>query len=156
TAVRPDRRRRARRLLRGPAPAVREPGHRAPPRPDSPGRTAEAARTGPARRPRRTVGRASAHRGLPHPPRLGPPAARGHHRRPWPPRSGAARRRRTRGGDHPREDRAMSQRIVAADVVVTSPDRNFVTLRLTTSEGLTGLGDATLNGRELAVAAYLT
>ena len=47
-------------------------------------------------------------------------------------------------------------RIVKADVVVTSPDRNFVTLRITTSEGLTGLGDATLNGRELAVATYLS
>jgi mannonate dehydratase len=46
-------------------------------------------------------------------------------------------------------------RIVAADVVVTSPGRNFVTLKLTTDEGLTGLGDATLNGRELAVVAYL-
>jgi len=46
-------------------------------------------------------------------------------------------------------------KIVAADVVVTSPDRNFVTLRLTTDDGLTGLGDATLNGRELAVEAYL-
>jgi len=47
-------------------------------------------------------------------------------------------------------------RIVGAEVVVTSPDRNFVTLRITTSEGLTGLGDATLNGRELAVATYLS
>jgi mannonate dehydratase len=46
-------------------------------------------------------------------------------------------------------------KIVAADVVVTSPDRNFVTLRVTTDEGLVGLGDATLNGRELAVVAYL-
>jgi mannonate dehydratase len=46
-------------------------------------------------------------------------------------------------------------RIAAADVVVTSPTRNFVTLKLTTDDGLTGLGDATLNGRELAVAAYL-
>ncbi|WP_336204467.1 hypothetical protein [Nonomuraea sp. LPB2021202275-12-8] len=45
--------------------------------------------------------------------------------------------------------------IEAADVVVTSPDRNFVTLRITTAEGLVGLGDATLNGRELAVVAYL-
>ena len=43
-----------------------------------------------------------------------------------------------------------------ADVVVTSPDRNFVTLKITTDDGLTGLGDATLNGRELAVVAYLT
>ncbi|MEH0110413.1 D-mannonate dehydratase ManD [Tersicoccus sp. MR15.9] len=46
-------------------------------------------------------------------------------------------------------------KIVAADVVVTSPTRNFVTLKVTTDEGVTGLGDATLNGRELSVAAYL-
>ncbi|WP_415274600.1 D-mannonate dehydratase ManD [Aquiluna sp. Uisw_065] len=45
--------------------------------------------------------------------------------------------------------------IVKAEVVVTSPDRNFVTLKLTTEEGFTGLGDATLNGRELAVVSYL-
>ena len=42
-----------------------------------------------------------------------------------------------------------------AEVIVTSPDRNFVTLRLTTDDGLVGIGDATLNGRELAVVAYL-
>ncbi len=47
-------------------------------------------------------------------------------------------------------------KITAADVVVTSPTRNFVTLKLTTDEGVTGLGDATLNGRELAVASYLS
>jgi mannonate dehydratase len=46
-------------------------------------------------------------------------------------------------------------RIRSAEVIVTSPGRNFVTLKITTDEGLTGLGDATLNGRELAVAAYL-
>jgi len=46
-------------------------------------------------------------------------------------------------------------RIAGAQVVVCSPGRNFVTLRLTTDDGLTGLGDATLNGREQAVAAYL-
>jgi mannonate dehydratase len=46
-------------------------------------------------------------------------------------------------------------RIVAAKVIVTCPDRNFVTLKLTTEDGLTGVGDATLNGRELAVASYL-
>ncbi len=46
-------------------------------------------------------------------------------------------------------------RIDKAEVIVTSPDRNFVTLRLTTDDGLVGLGDATLNGRELAVVAYL-
>jgi mannonate dehydratase len=45
--------------------------------------------------------------------------------------------------------------IEQAEVIVTSPDRNFVTLRLTTDEGHVGLGDATLNGRELAVVAYL-
>jgi mannonate dehydratase len=45
--------------------------------------------------------------------------------------------------------------IARADVVVCSPGRNFVTLKLTTDDGLTGLGDATLNGRELAVEAYL-
>ncbi|MFJ8749076.1 D-mannonate dehydratase ManD [Streptomyces sp. NPDC102441] len=46
-------------------------------------------------------------------------------------------------------------KIISADTVVTSPDRNFVTLRITTDDGLTGLGDATLNGRELAVDTYL-
>ena len=45
--------------------------------------------------------------------------------------------------------------IEKAEVLVTSPGRNFVTLRVTTSDGVTGLGDATLNGRELSVAAYL-
>ncbi len=48
-----------------------------------------------------------------------------------------------------------ADRIVAAEVLVTSPGRNYVTLKITTAEGLTGWGDATLNGRELAVAAYL-
>ena len=38
-------------------------------------------------------------------------------------------------------------KIVDAKVVVCSPGRNFVTLKLTTDEGITGLGDATLNGR---------
>ena len=46
-------------------------------------------------------------------------------------------------------------KIQSAEVIVTSPDRNFVTLKLTTEDGLTGLGDATLNGRELAVVSYL-
>ncbi|GAA4520003.1 MULTISPECIES: D-mannonate dehydratase ManD [Nonomuraea] len=46
-------------------------------------------------------------------------------------------------------------KITAADVIVTSPDRNFVTLKITTDDGITGLGDGTLNGRELAVASYL-
>ncbi|HXB53142.1 MAG TPA: D-mannonate dehydratase ManD [Vicinamibacteria bacterium] len=47
-------------------------------------------------------------------------------------------------------------KIVEARVIVTCPGRNFVTLKLVTEDGLHGLGDATLNGRELAVAAYLT
>ena len=46
--------------------------------------------------------------------------------------------------------------IVAAKVIVTCPGRNFVTLKVTTLDGLTGVGDATLNGRELAVASYLS
>jgi mannonate dehydratase len=45
--------------------------------------------------------------------------------------------------------------IVAARVIVTCPGRNFVTLKIETRSGLTGVGDATLNGRELAVASYL-
>ncbi|MEU7826157.1 D-mannonate dehydratase ManD [Catellatospora sp. NPDC049133] len=47
-------------------------------------------------------------------------------------------------------------KIVAAEVIVTSPSRNFVTLKITTEDGITGLGDGTLNGRELSVASYLT
>ncbi len=47
-------------------------------------------------------------------------------------------------------------RIVDARVVVTCPGRNFTTLKIVTEDGLYGLGDATLNGRELAVAAYLS
>lgn len=46
-------------------------------------------------------------------------------------------------------------RIAAARVIVTCPGRNFVTLKIVTDEGVTGVGDATLNGREQAVAAYL-
>src|SRR6201987_2312302 len=46
-------------------------------------------------------------------------------------------------------------KIVRADVIVTCPGRNFVTLKIVTDDGVHGLGDATLNGRELAVKAYL-
>ncbi|HEX7106804.1 MAG TPA: D-mannonate dehydratase ManD [Acidothermaceae bacterium] len=46
-------------------------------------------------------------------------------------------------------------RIVEARVIVTCPGRNFVTLKITTADGVTGVGDATLNGRELSVASYL-
>ena len=47
-------------------------------------------------------------------------------------------------------------KIVDARVIVTCPGRNFVTLKLVTDDGVTGVGDATLNGRELAVASYLS
>ncbi len=46
-------------------------------------------------------------------------------------------------------------RIVDAKVIVTCPGRNFVTLKIVTTDGVYGIGDATLNGREKAVAAYL-
>jgi mannonate dehydratase len=47
-------------------------------------------------------------------------------------------------------------KIVDAKVIVCCPGRNFVTLKLLTEDGIHGLGDATLNGRELAVASYLS
>jgi mannonate dehydratase len=47
-------------------------------------------------------------------------------------------------------------KIVDAKVIVCSPGRNFVTLKIVTEDGIHGLGDATLNGRELAVASYLS
>src|SRR3546814_4363754 len=58
-------------------------------------------------------------------------------------------------------DAAMNSRsekltIRDARVVVTCPGRNFVTLVIETDQGVTGIGDATLNGRELAVASYLS
>ncbi len=46
-------------------------------------------------------------------------------------------------------------KIVDIKVIVTCPGRNFVTVKIITDEGVYGVGDATLNGRELAVAAYL-
>jgi mannonate dehydratase len=46
-------------------------------------------------------------------------------------------------------------RITDARVIVCSPGRNFVTVKIVTESGIHGLGDATLNGRELAVASYL-
>ncbi len=46
-------------------------------------------------------------------------------------------------------------KIRSARVIVCSPGRNFVTLKIQTEDGVTGLGDATLNGRELSVASYL-
>jgi mannonate dehydratase len=46
-------------------------------------------------------------------------------------------------------------KIKDAKVIVCSPGRNFVTLKIITDEGIYGLGDATLNGMEKAVASYL-
>jgi mannonate dehydratase len=46
--------------------------------------------------------------------------------------------------------------ITDARVIVTCPGRNFVTLKIVTADGSFGLGDATLNGRELAVVSYLS
>jgi len=46
-------------------------------------------------------------------------------------------------------------KITGANVFVCCPGRNFVTLKIYTDEGVFGLGDATLNGRELAVVSYL-
>ncbi len=46
-------------------------------------------------------------------------------------------------------------KISEARVIVTCPGRNFVTLKIVTDEGLSGIGDATLNGRELSVVSYL-
>jgi len=46
-------------------------------------------------------------------------------------------------------------KIERARVIVTCPGRNFVTLKIETDQGVYGIGDATLNGREKAVVAYL-
>ncbi|WP_108258723.1 D-mannonate dehydratase ManD [Mangrovicoccus ximenensis] len=46
-------------------------------------------------------------------------------------------------------------KITDIKIIVSSPGRNFVTVKIFTDEGLTGIGDATLNGREKAVVAYL-
>ena len=39
--------------------------------------------------------------------------------------------------------------------ILTSPGRNFVTVKVITQSGVVGYGDGTLNGRELAAASYL-
>jgi mannonate dehydratase len=46
-------------------------------------------------------------------------------------------------------------KILSAKTIVTCPGRNFVTLKIQTDQGIHGIGDATLNGRELAVVSYL-
>ena len=47
-------------------------------------------------------------------------------------------------------------KIIDARVIITCPGRNFVTLKIICDDGTTGVGDATLNGRELSVASYLS
>src|SRR3989441_12453766 len=46
-------------------------------------------------------------------------------------------------------------KIAEARVIGCCPGRNFGPLKLTTEDGVHGLGDAPLNGRELAVKSYL-
>jgi mannonate dehydratase len=46
-------------------------------------------------------------------------------------------------------------KITNAHVIVCCPSRNFVTLKIFTDQGIYGLGDATLNGREKAVVTYI-
>ncbi|GGY77468.1 bifunctional D-altronate/D-mannonate dehydratase [Cellvibrio zantedeschiae] len=46
-------------------------------------------------------------------------------------------------------------KIIEAKVIVSCPGRNFVTLKIVTDQGIYGIGDATLNGREKAVVSYL-
>jgi mannonate dehydratase len=52
--------------------------------------------------------------------------------------------------------KTIAMPITGARVIVTCPGRNFVTLKIETADGGYGLGDATLNGRELAVVSYLS
>ncbi len=48
-------------------------------------------------------------------------------------------------------------KITEVRVIVTCPDRNYVAVKIMTDQpGLYGVGDATLNGRELSVAAIIT
>jgi mannonate dehydratase len=67
-------------------------------------------------------------------------------------REASPRSSSVRGGD---DRTGAGTEIRSAEVLISSPSRNFVTLRITTEDGVVGLGDATLNGRELAVASYL-
>src|SRR3546814_5178868 len=63
---------------------------------------------------------------------------------------------RARDMDAAMNSRSEKLTIRDARVVVTCPGRNFVTLVIETDQGVTGIGDATLNGRELVVASYLS
>ncbi|MBK1875498.1 D-mannonate dehydratase ManD [Pelagicoccus mobilis] len=46
-------------------------------------------------------------------------------------------------------------KITDAKIYLNSPGRNYLTIEIHTDEGVIGLGDGTLNGRELAVYSYL-
>ena len=46
-------------------------------------------------------------------------------------------------------------KITDIKVFLACPARNFVTVKVITEDGIIGWGDATLNGREMAVVAYL-
>ncbi|SNS51274.1 D-mannonate dehydratase ManD [Tropicimonas sediminicola] len=46
-------------------------------------------------------------------------------------------------------------KITGAKVFVGGPGKNYVTLKVETDQGIHGLGDATINGRETLTAAYL-
>ena len=46
-------------------------------------------------------------------------------------------------------------KIADIKVFVACPARNFITVKIITEDGTIGWGDATLNGREMAVVAYL-
>ena len=60
------------------------------------------------------------------------------------------------GGAGPRPRGLSPLKITDVRVIVTCPGRNYVLVKILTSEpGLYGVGDATLNGRELAVATAL-
>jgi mannonate dehydratase len=55
----------------------------------------------------------------------------------------------------PLANKLPQMKIIAARVIVSCPGRNFVTLKIETDQGVYGIGDATLNGREKSVVAYL-
>lgn len=70
-----------------------------------------------------------------------------------PPAEGDPRRTMTAQSDEQTLTGLLTIR--AARVIVTCPGRNFVTLKIETDQGVYGIGDATLNGREKAVVSYL-
>ncbi len=49
----------------------------------------------------------------------------------------------------------MEMKIREIKTILTSPGRNYLIVKVTTENGITGYGDATLNGRELAVQSVI-